>query len=374
MGAEEEQAVVEVLRSGWIARGKRTAEFESEFCDYVDASAAVALNSCTAALHLALIAAGIGYGDEVITTPYTFAATANVIVHTGATPVFADIDPASLNIDPDAISARVNEKTRAIIPVHFGGAPCDMDRIGEIADENGLTVIEDAAHALGAECGDKIVGSISDFTAFSFYATKNITTGEGGMLTMSDESVAERVRCLSLHGMSADAWKRYSNEGHSYYEVIEPGFKYNMFDIQAALGLEQLKRDRMMHDRREHISRIYDKELASLPMLRRLEGNPADVHACHLYVVRLDLSALKLTRDEVAAIMEQLNVGVSVHFRSIHLHPYYCKRFNLQPGDFPEALRASESTLSLPVYPAMSDDDAVTTATVLKAILERYAK
>ncbi|MHB1381485.1 MAG: DegT/DnrJ/EryC1/StrS family aminotransferase [Thermoleophilia bacterium] len=373
LGEAEEQAVIDVLRSGWITRGQVTAEFEQVFAERVGAAYAVGLNSCTAALHLSLLAAGAGPGTEVITTPYTFAATANSIVHTGARPVFADIDPATLNIDPEQVANRVTDDTVGMIPVHFGGAPCDMKRLGAIADEHRLTIIEDAAHALGAEYMGERIGSISPFTAFSFYATKNITTGEGGMLTTDDAALAERVRRLSLHGMSADAWKRYSREGHSYYEVIEPGFKYNMFDIQAALGQAQLRREEEMRRRRGEIAAIYDSHFADMPRLSLLTADPADIHAHHLYVVLLDLPSLSVTRDQVAEAMETLNIGVSVHFRSLHLHPYYRERFGIAPQDFPYALRASESALSLPVYPSMTDEDTAMAASILTGILERFS-
>lgn len=374
LGVAEERAIVKVLRSGWITRGDVTARFEQEFADRVGAVHAVGLNSCTAALHLALLAAGAGPGTDVITTPYTFAATANAIVHTGASPVFADIDPATLNIDPGQVSAKIGGRTIGLIPVHFGGAPCDMNALGEIAADRGLTVIEDAAHALGAASAGKKIGSISPFTAFSFYATKNITTGEGGMLTTGEAALADRVRRLSLHGMSADAWKRYSRDGHSYYEVVEPGFKYNMFDIQAAMGREQLKKDAAMLSRRGEIAAIYDRMLSDMPLIRTMAGNQSDIHAHHLYVVLLKIDELRVSRDQVAQAMEQLNIGVSVHFRSLHLHPYYRDSLGLAPQDFPNSLMASESALSLPIYPAMDDGDAITAASVLRTVLERFSK
>lgn len=373
LGEEEEQAVVEVLRSGWLTRGPRTACFEERFADHVGAKHAVALNSCTAALHLSLLTAGIGPGDEVITTPYTFAATANAIIHTGATPVFADIDGSSLNIDPEKAAAAVTTRTKAVIPVHFGGAPCDMNSILEIAERHGLYVIDDAAHALGAEYSGLKVGSISDMTAFSFYATKSITTGEGGMLTTDHDGLAERARVLSLHGMSADAWKRYSDEGHAYYEVVEPGFKYNMSDLQAALGIVQLGRDRKMHERRAEIACIYDREFSKMPQVRLLKKDRRSVHANHLYVLLLNLESLRLSRDDLARAMENLNVGVSVHFRSLHLHPFYRELYAIKPEDFPQALKASESALSLPLYPSMSDSDAVTSASVLGSLIRRFS-
>jgi dTDP-4-amino-4,6-dideoxygalactose transaminase len=371
LGQEEERAVMAVLRSRWLTRGQRTAEFESMFAEFAGARYALALNSCTAAMHLALLTSDVGPGDEVITTPFTFAATANTVIHAGATPVFADIDPETMNINPGLIQKALTGCTKALMPVHFGGRPCDMEAIGGLAAEHGLVVIEDAAHALGARYRDRMVGSISPLTAFSFYATKNITTGEGGMLTTDDPELERRARVLSLHGMSADAWNRYGRRGHRYYEVMEPGFKYNMFDLQAALGIEQLKRADAMQESRRRLARAYDEELADFPLLDLPAPADDDTdHAHHLYIVRLELGLLGVTRDEVAAMMEQLNIGVSVHFRALHLHPYYRDRFGLRPEDYPVATAMSERTLSLPLYPAMSDDDARRVAGTLKAVLE----
>lgn len=364
---------MEVLRSGWLARGDKTARFEKEFSSFVKARHAVALNSCTAALHLALIAAEIGPGDEVITTPFTFAATANTIIHTGATVVFVDIDPATLNISVPAIRSSLTEKTKAILPMHFGGRPCDMEAISDIAQQNGLIVIEDAAHAMGASCQGEIIGSISPLTAFSFYATKNMTTGEGGMLTTDDDRLAARARRLSQHGMSCDAWMRYGKDGHSYYEVEEPGYKYNMFDLQAAIGLVQLKKSVKMRSRRRRISAIYDEELSDCSLVRLLDTAACDGHAHHLYTVLLESDSLDVSRDKIASTMQQHNVGVSVHFRSLHLHPYYRNTYGFEKDDFPAAAEASRRVLSLPLYPGLSEKGARIVATTLKAVVERHA-
>ncbi len=371
LGAAEEQALIEVLRSGWLTRGQKTAEFEQLFADYVGARHAVAVNSCTAALHLALLCAGVGPGDEVVTTPFTFAATANAIEHTGARVAFADIAPDSLNLDPAQARGCINRRTRALLPVHFGGRPCDMDAISGLARENGLAVIEDAAHALGASFGQHQVGSLSDFTAFSFYATKNITTGEGGMLTTEDDALAARARVLSLHGMSADSWQRYGRRGHAYYEVQEPGFKYNMFDLQAALGVEQLKRCGAMQARRAELAALYGRELAGCPFVELPSPQDGSENAYHLYVVRLRLDRLRLDRDAVAGAMENCNIGVSVHFHALHRHPYFRERYSLSPSDFPVADEMSDRVLSLPLYPSLTDSQARQVAEVLVSILEQ---
>ncbi|MHB9054311.1 MAG: DegT/DnrJ/EryC1/StrS family aminotransferase [Thermoleophilia bacterium] len=373
LGAAEERAVIEVLRSGWLARGRKTAEFEEMFADFVGARHAIALNSCTAGLHLALLCAGIGPGAEVITTPFTFAATANVILHTGAKVVFADIDPASLNLDPAQVGNLITTRTRALLPVHFGGQPCDMTRIRGLARRHGLAVIEDAAHALGASFDNRPIGSLSDFTAFSFYATKNITTGEGGMLTTNNDDLASRARVLSLHGMSVDSWQRYGRSGHSYYEVQEPGFKYNMFDLQAALGVEQLKRCDEMTARRRELAALYDRELADCPFVELLRSPSCNEDAHHLYVVRLRLERLRLDRDGIAGAMENQNIGVSVHFRALHLHPYYRKQYGFNPADFPIANEMSDRVLSLPLYPSLTDEGATRVASVLRAVLEHHS-
>jgi dTDP-4-amino-4,6-dideoxygalactose transaminase len=360
IGEEEIAEVVATLRSGWIGMGPRTIEFERAFAEYVGAKHAIAVNSCTAALHLALIAAGVGPGDEVITTPMTFAATANVIVHTGATPVFADVDRRTQNIDPARVAERITPRTKAILPVHMLGRPAELDPLMALAAAHDLAVIEDAAHAAEAIYRGRHVGTIGHFTAFSFYATKNITTGEGGMLVTGDDAAAERLRVLRLHGISKDAWKRYSAEGFSPYETIEPGFKYNMLDLTAALGLHQLRRVEENLALRERYVALYNEAFAELPglIVPALEPlGPGDRHAQHLYPILLDLDRLTLDRAGFIDALQERRIGTGIHFTAVHLHQYYRERFGYRRGDFPEAEYISDRTVSLPLSPAMTERD-----------------
>ena len=357
IGRDEIDEVVATLESGWLSTGPRVNAFEQAFARYVGAPYAVAVNSCTAALHLALIAAKVGPGDEVITTPLTFCATANVVVHTGATPRFADIDPLTWNLSPEAASAAVTPNTRAIIPVHFAGRPANMRAMRTLGQTRQLTVIEDAAHAVETVAAGEKVGTTADFSCFSFYATKNLTTGEGGMLTTASESGANEARIASLHGMSRDAWKRYATGGSPHYDVVMPGYKYNMMDLQAAIGLRQLAR---LHDRlrrREAIWRIYDDGLADLPLILPAPVAAGDVHARHLYTVLVSDNA-GLTRDDLIERLRAKGIATSVHFRALHLHSYYAERFGFVRGMFPVAERVSDRVLSLPLSGAMSNDAA----------------
>ncbi|MEK7812780.1 MAG: DegT/DnrJ/EryC1/StrS family aminotransferase, partial [Candidatus Desantisbacteria bacterium] len=332
LGEEEESSVIQTLRSGWLTTGPKTKQFESEFAKYARSKQAVAVNSCTAALHLALVAAGIGEKDEVITTPMTFCATANVIVHVQADPVFVDVDPVTLNIDVNKIEEKITSKTRAIIPVHYAGCPCEMDEILELAKKYNLIVIEDAAHATETEYHGKKVGSIGDMTAFSFYATKNLTTAEGGMLTTNSKELEEKIRVLSLHGMSKDAWKRYSPEGYQHYEVSYPGYKYNMTDIAASLGLCQLaKIEDFLRMRQKHVA-AYDEAFKDMDTIVRIGRIPDIKHAEHLYVIMLKTELLNASRDKVLSALQKENIGVSVHFQALHLHPYYRERFGFNEG------------------------------------------
>ena len=352
IGMEEISEVVETLESGWLTTGPRVARFEAAFAAYTGAEHAIALNSCTAALHLSLLAAGIGPGDEVVTTPLTFCATANVVVHAGATPVFADIDARTFNLDPLTAGAAVTARTRALLPVHFAGRPADMVPLRGIARRRGLTLIEDAAHCVEGIAQGRKVGSIGNFTCFSFYATKNLTTGEGGMVTTNDARAAEFIRTASLHGMSRNAWARYA-PGGAQYDVLMPGFKYNMMDLQAALGLHQLAKIDRRLARRSEIWAEYDDALAGLPLTRPAAVRDGDVHARHLYTVLVDAREAGLTRDELQARLGERGVATSVHFRALHLHPYYQERFGLKRGMFPAAEAVSDSTLSLPLSGGM---------------------
>lgn len=358
IGKEEIQEVTETLESGWLSKGPKVQQFEKEFAAFVGAKHAVALNSCTAALFLALKAKGVGPGDEVITTPLTFSSTANTIIHTGATPVFADIDEKTLNIDPEKLETAVTPRTKAIVPVHFGGQSCDMDAILAIAQTHGLFVLEDAAHAVYTTYKQRMIGSIGDATAFSFYATKNLATGEGGMLTTDDEELADKIRVLSLHGMSKGAWNRYSSNGSWYYEVESPGYKMNMFDLQAALGLHQLKRLDDMQKRREEIAGQYQAAFQQIPGLITPFVHNEGRHAWHLYVLQVDEKQAGVTRDEmITALKDEYNIGTSVHFIPVHIHPYYQKKFGFKETDYPLAMKYYKRTLSLPLYPSMSDED-----------------
>src|SRR5438067_2146762 len=357
---DEIAEVVATLRSGWIGMGPRTLQFERDFAEYVGARHAIAVNSCTAAMHLALIAADVGPGDEVITSPLTFPATANVIVHQGATPVFADVDRRTQNIDPARVAERITPRTKAIMPVHMLGRPADMDPIMALARERGLAVIEDAAHAVEAIYRGRHVGTIGHFTAFSFYATKNITTGEGGMLTTDDDAAAERLRLLRLHGISKDAWKRYSADGFTPYETVEPGYKYNMLDLTAALGLHQLRRVEENLKVRERYVALYNEAFAELPglIVPALEPvGPGDRHAQHLYPILLDLDALDLDRAGFIEELKGRKIGTGVHFTAVHLHRFYRERFGFARGDFPEAEFVSDRTVSLPLSPALAERD-----------------
>jgi len=370
IGEEEIQEVVETLRSGWLTAGPRTKAFEDAFCAYTGAPYALAVNSCTAALHLCLLGFHIGTGDEVITTPLTFAATANTIMMTGAKPVFVDVDEATYNIDVNLIERAITKRTKAIVPVHIGGLPADMDSILKLAERYDLHVIEDAAHAVGARYGDAKVGDISDATCFSFYTTKTITTGEGGMITTRNQQFADRVRMLSLHGLSRDAWNRYSQKGSWYYEIVDLGYKYNMNDIQAAIGLHQLKRIDEFTRRRREIAHRYDEafgkdEAIVLPP----RDSAVSEHIHHLYTIRLRLDRLIITRDRFIEALRAENIGSSVHFIPLHLHPYYRKEFGLDRGAFPVAEAIFDSIISVPIYPAMTNADAEDVITAVLKIL-----
>jgi len=354
LGPDEIAEVVATLQSGWLSTGPRVRRFEQAFARYVGAPHAVAVNSCTAALHLSLLASGVGAGDEVVTSPLTFCATANVVVHCGATPVFADVERATGNIDPVAAEAAVSARTRALIPVHYAGRPADVVRLNALADARGIALVEDAAHCVEGVVDGQRIGTTARFSCFSFYATKNLTTGEGGMVTTRDEDAARFIRVASLHGMDKDAWARYTPGHNGQYDVIMPGFKYNMTDIQAAIGLHQLARLDARHTRRTAIWEAYDEGLAGLPLVRPEAAAPGTVHARHLYTVLVDEAATGISRDDLQARLTARGISTSVHFRALHLHPYYRDRFNLRRGMFPHAEAISDQTLSLPLSAAMT--------------------
>ena len=355
IGEEEIAAVIEVLQSGWLTTGECTREFEEEFSGYVGVPHSLAVSSCTAALHLALVALGIGPGDEVITTPLTFCSTVNVILETGATPVLADIG-GDLNIDPEAVRRLITPRTRAILPVHFAGLPCKMDAIWELASEYNLKVVEDAAHSIGAlRKGDPGIGR-SDAVAYSFYATKNLTTGEGGMVSTSSLALFDRMKVLCLHGISRDAWNRYTAQGSWYYEVVERGFKYNMSDLTAAIGIQQLRKLECMTVRRNQIADSFQSAFRHLPELEQPPVSRDCRHAWHLYPVRLHLDRLTIDRAQFLEEMREEGIGCSVHFIPIPLHPFYRRTLEMRDPCL-RALSEYPRLLSLPLYPRMTDDD-----------------
>jgi dTDP-4-amino-4,6-dideoxygalactose transaminase len=370
---EEIAEVTDTLSSDWISTGPKVKEFENKFARHLGADAALALNSCTAGLHLALISLGIGPGDEVITTPMTFCSTVNVIEHVGACPVLVDVQPNTLNISPELIEKAVTKKTKCILPVHYTGHACEMDAIKEIARTNNSFIVEDAAHAFPARYKDHIIGTIGDLTSFSFYATKNITTGEGGMLTGNPEFI-EKARAYSLHGMDRDAWKRYDTGSSWYYEVVYPGFKYNMTDIQASMGLQQLKKIGSFQERRRKIVGEYDKAFSRYPYFEIPCRLPDIDHAWQLYVLRLNLETLQINRDQYIEELKERNIGTSVHFIPIHLHPYYREKYRFKPEDYPVTYSNFQRIISLPLYPRMSDQDINDVIEAVLDVAEKYRR
>jgi dTDP-4-amino-4,6-dideoxygalactose transaminase len=381
IGEEEIAEVVDTLRSDWITTGPKVARFEREFAGYVGAEAALALSSGTAAMHLGLVVAGIGAGAAVVTSPMTFSSTVHVIEHTGARPVLVDVEPETLNIDAGEVAAAVERdpEIRAVLPVHLYGHPANLDAIFEVADSRGLAVVEDAAHALPARYGGRLVGSphdgsrVPNLVAFSFYATKNLTTGEGGMLTGPRELV-DSARVWSLHGMSRDAYQRYSEHGSWYYEVVAPGFKYNMTDLQAALGLQQLRRLESMQRRREELFARYDAGLAGVAEVDLPSVLPGVGHARHLYVIRLRLERLRIDRSAFIDELRKRNIGASVHFIPVHLHPYYRDRYGFRPEDFPVAYREFQRIVSLPLHPRLTDADADDVIEAVRSIVAEHRR
>jgi dTDP-4-amino-4,6-dideoxygalactose transaminase len=349
--------VLECLRSGWIGTGPRVARFESAFRAYRRASHAVAVNSCTAALHLSMLALRAEPGSEVITTPLTFCSTVNAIVHAGLRPVLADVDPVTMCIDPDEVAARVTDRTRIVLPVHFAGRACEMDALLGVADRHGLAVVEDCAHAIETEYRGRPVGTFGRFGCFSFYVTKNLVTGEGGMVLADRSEDADRIKILALHGMDKDAWKRFGDEGYKHYAVVECGFKYNMTDLQACLGLHQLDRIEENWLRRRRIWAVYQSELADLPLGLPAEPAPDSRHAYHLYTVRVDEDEAGIGRDAFLEGMTAENIGVGVHYRSVPTHPYYAESFGWRPEHYPHSFRIGEQTVSLPLSAKLTDRD-----------------
>jgi dTDP-4-amino-4,6-dideoxygalactose transaminase len=364
--------VVDSLRSGWLTTGPKTKRFESDFVDFLGGNVqAVAVNSATAGLHLALEAIGVGPGDQVITTTYTFTATAEVIRYLGADPVLVDIDPDTFNIDPEKIKQAITPKTKAIIPVHFAGLACDMNAILQIAQKHNLKVIEDAAHAIPSTSDGQLIGSLqSDATVYSFYVTKTLATGEGGMVVTRRPEIAARCRVMRLHGISRDAFDRYSSRTPSwYYEVVAPGFKYNMSDIAASLGIHQLKKVYAFQKRRAEIAMIYNQAFAELPIIVPPQAPTGEMHAWHLYILRLKEGA-PIQRDHFIELMAEAGIGCSVHFIPLHLHPYWRDRYNYQPHDFPNSFETYQAAVSLPIYTRMTDADVERVVVTVRSILD----
>lgn len=374
LGQEEYDEVLDTLKSGWIGTGPKTQAFETAFAQYIGSQYAIAVNSCTAALHLSLIVSGIGSGDEVITTPLTFAATANVIVHQGATPVFADVDPITLNLSPAAVQQKITSRTKAILPVHFGGLACDMVALRALAHQNGLVVVEDAAHALGARQNGHMIGGTGGLTCFSFYANKNLTTAEGGMITTDDSQLAESLKVYRLHGMSSDAWKRFAGRDLILADVVYPGYKYNMTDIQASLGIHQLHKQEDFWRVRASHAEAYDHAFSDLAGVRtqfrpNTEGNR---HALHLYVLILDPVQFRVDRNQIVRALLAENIGAAIHYRALHTQPYYAQRFGYQPGDLPVAFEIGSNIISLPISPGMTSRDVNDVIEATRKVLNAY--
>ncbi|OYD17602.1 UDP-4-amino-4,6-dideoxy-N-acetyl-beta-L-altrosamine transaminase [candidate division WOR-3 bacterium JGI_Cruoil_03_44_89] len=366
---EEIKEVVDTLKSGWITTGPKTKRFERMFSEYVSSKYAVALSSCTAGLHLALLAIGVSEGDEIITTPYTFAATSNVIIHSSAIPVFVDIDEESLNINHNKIEEKITERTKAIMPVHIGGRPCDMDKIMEIARRHNLYVIEDAAHAVGTIYKETKIGSIGDLTSFSFHAVKNMTTAEGGMITTDNEEWARFIRVNSLHGMNKDAWQR---KGSWFYEIVSAGYKYNMTDIQASIGIHQLEKIERFIELRKKYASIYTEKLGDIEEIETLSPYEYGRNTYHLYVIKIKPDRMRITRDKFIRALREENISTNVHYIPIHLHPYYRERFGYKKGDYPSAERVYERAISLPIYPAMKEKDVLDVINAIEKIVVYY--
>ncbi len=379
IGQEEIDEVVDSLKSGWLTTGPKTKQFEEDFAAYIEVKHSVAVNSATAGLHLALEAIGIGPGDRVITTPYTFTASAEVIRYLGADPVFIDIDSKTFNIDPQKIedylvslASSGSQLPKAIIPVHFAGQACEMDELCRLAKRFSLKIVEDAAHALPTEYKNRIIGTIGDITVYSFYVTKTIATGEGGMVVTDNDEWAQRIRTMRLHGISRDVFGRYQSDKPSwYYEVVAPGFKYNMPDLAAAIGIHQLRKVEQFRLRREAIALKYNEYFADLPLKVPYVARPGDKHAWHLYVIQLELEHLSINRDRFIELMNKEGIGTSVHFIPLHIHPYWRDYYGFEPDDFPVAYDVYQRAVSLPIYPKMTDEDVTRVILAVRSLLEK---
>jgi len=365
----EIEEVVASMKSGWLGTGPKVHKFEEMFTEYKGSKYAMAVNSCTAALHLSLLAIGLKPGDEVIVPTMTFTSTASVVIHAGGIPVFADCNKNTMNIDPEDIERKITPKTKAIIPVHFAGRACEMDAIMEIAERHNLRVIEDCAHAIETEYHGKKAGTFGDLGCFSFYVTKNIVTGEGGMAITDNEEYASTIKIMALHGMSKDAWKRFGDSGYKHYQVLYAGYKYNMMDLQAAIGIHQLPRIDKYWKRRQEIWDRYNEAFKDLPVFTPAPVEPDTKNAYHLYTLLLDIDNLNITRDEFLDEMTKINIGVGVHYIALHLHPFYQNAFGYKTGDFPNAEWISERTVSIPLSAKLTDEDVKGVIEAVKSIL-----
>ena len=367
---DEINEVVDSMKSGWLGTGPKVAKFEEIFRGYVGAEYAMAVNSCTAGLHLSMIVSDIGAGDEVITTPMTFCATVNSIIHTGATPILVDCQKETQLIDPQRIEDAITPRTKAIVPVHLTGRACDMDAIMDIAKRHNLLVIEDAAHAIETKYKEQKIGNIGHMTVFSFYVTKNVITGEGGMVTTNIPEFADKIKMYGLHGMSRDAWKRYSDDGFKHYEVVFPGFKYNMMDLQAAIGIHQMAKVDENWQRRNQIWQIYNDAFADLPIELPAPDEAHIHHARHLYTLMIDEARCGVTRDAFMKKLYELNIGTGVHYMGVHLHKYYRERFGFKPEDFPNATWLSDRTVSIPFSAKLTNSDVEDVIDAVRLVLK----
>lgn len=374
IGEEEILEITESIRSGWVGTGPKVKRFEEMFREYKHCRHAVAVSSCTAALHLSLLSLGIKPGDEVITTPLTFAATANSIVHAGGRPVFADVQLETMNIDPQEVGKKLSEKTKAILPVHLTGRPCEMDPLMAIAKRHQLRVVEDAAHAIESTDKGRPIGTVGDLGCFSFYVTKNVTTVEGGMVITDHDEFAHLIKRLALHGQTEDAWHRFADKGFKHYQIVHAGFKYNMTDIQASIGIHQFAKMEARARRREEIWEIYNRSFHDLPLMLPPPTPPDQTHARHLYTPLLDLDRARCTRDEFLQALHQENIGAGIHYVSLHLHPYYQESFGYRPGEFPNAEYISHRTFSLPLSAKLTDQDIEDVIEAVRKILIYYQK
>lgn len=374
IGEEEIDEVVDTIRSGWLSTGPKTKLFEMNFCEYIGTPYALATNSCTAAMHLSLLASGVGPGDEVIVPSMTFAATANVVEHTGAKVIFADVGENSFSIDPEEVERRISPRTKAILPVHFAGIPCRLDMLQEIAGYHRLALIEDAAHAVGSEYRGKKIGSIGDFTCFSFYVTKNLATAEGGMITSRDEEAIDRMRVMSLHGMDLGAWQRYSKHGNKHYQIVYPGFKYNMTDISASLGIHQLRKLESFIESRRRLAEIYNDAFRDLDSLILPPEDSGNRNAWHLYPLMVRPEMLTAGRDDIIEAIVEANIGVGVHFRALHLMDYYRCEYGYRKGDFPRTEFISDRVFSLPLSAKLNDEEAYYIIEVVRDVLARFRR